>query len=189
MLLAAGFRPFRVVLDIGCGFRQIVGTIHLGNVGKALTKIYPEANLVAARFPRLSNLVDVNVAVNVAEVKSYIEHLASELRMTKLSDWYCVTLKQLRGVRDYKEIPSRLGGLPAMLVRIYPEHPWDMTKFSFGAYRNRFMGTLKPSMRPRSAMSKTTPSSSQKPASRQFDETSAAEEERREKISVHDADS
>lgn len=164
-------------LDIGSGFNQIVGLVNQGSVGKALTKIYPEANLVAARFPKLASLVGLNVSLNVAEVKSYIEYLGKELRITKPEDWYCVTLKQMRAIPNYKTIPNRLGGLPAMLARVYPDHPWDMTKFFFGIHRTQQMGTLKPYGTParKAKLSK---------ADKEFEK-----EQERERLSVQDADS
>jgi hypothetical protein len=166
-------------IDIGIGFRQIVGTVYQGQVGKALANVYPEAGLLTVRFPKLANLVDVNVTINVPEVKSYIEHLAKELHISNLEHWYYVTLKQMRNVPDYKEIPNRLGGLPAMLVRVYPQHPWDMTKFSFGNHRTARMGTLKPGMKPR-----PPPSKRSKNTDKQFEK-----DQEREKLAMADADS
>lgn len=116
--------------------------------------------------------------VNVPEVKSYLEHLAKHLRISKPEHWYCVTLKQIREVPDYKAIPQRLGGLPGMLIRVYPEHPWDLNKFSFGSYRTTTMGALKPALRPAPAVRRKTKND------KEFEK-----HQEREKLALHDADS
>jgi hypothetical protein len=41
-------------------------------------------------------------------------------------------MKQAKTVTGYKEIPKRLGGLPGLLIRAFPEHAWDTKKFGYG---------------------------------------------------------
>lgn len=67
---------------------------------------------------------------NNENLREYVEWIAKQLGIKKKEDWYDVTIKQLLKVGGYRGLMrSKLGGLPEVLQKVYPEFPWEPQNF------------------------------------------------------------
>lgn len=62
-------------------------------------------------------------------IKDALEEIANQLNLTKLEDWYNVSTSQLRELGVSYAV-SRYGSLGDLLASLYPNHEWDLRRFS-----------------------------------------------------------
>jgi len=64
-------------------------------------------------------------------VQGYLEEEANRLRLRSLADWYRVTPSH-----QLSEVAQAFGGLPTLLTRVFPDHTWDYSLFTYSAKRS-----------------------------------------------------
>lgn len=91
---------------------------HGGSLVKAVSMCYPELPLwTAERVPR-------DYWSSITHLKSYIEWLGKKLGVVELDDWYSVPIESVKMMKG-SQILYREGGLIQVLMKVYPEHPWN----------------------------------------------------------------
>ena len=100
--------------------------IYSGSLYKALQKIYPEHSWKLSEYDR----VPVGYWTDVDIQKQFLESIFRELEMKTLDDWYKVSTKEVRDRGGYRLMDLYSGSLMKALQLIYPQHKWDISKFS-----------------------------------------------------------
>ena len=89
-----------------------------------LAAAYPEHHWKQWKFISVSN----GYWNNDANLREFIQSVATELHIQKLEDWYRVSLKQIETVAPLTPF-RKFGGLGQLLQHVYPHYKWDMQKF------------------------------------------------------------
>lgn len=109
--------------------KSLLGHIYQYSLRKMITTIYPEFPWVPARFERVAlRKLDYD---NSETHKDLFKIISEKLQLTSLDDWYLVPSDQFRRFRGAAAIARRYGGFVAALIAAYPDHKWDMSRFTF----------------------------------------------------------
>jgi hypothetical protein len=94
---------------------------HGGSLYKTLKEVYPEHNWDESRFSPKHYWKDIH------KQRKKFEEVAKELNINELDDWYKVSRAEVYNrIHFVKEIYN---DLLTALRAIYPQHPWDETRF------------------------------------------------------------
>jgi len=67
--------------------------------------------------------------LDIHTLRAFVEDLGSAIGIKELHDWYQVTIADIRA-SGARYILQNLGGLPHILMRVYPHHNWQLNMFS-----------------------------------------------------------
>src|SRR5262249_34092002 len=115
--------PTQMIKDEG-------GAVLLSNygnsLGRALRTLYPEHKW---DLTKISDYRSKNGSKKeIAAVREWIKYAERGLLIKELSDWYKVTPHQVIKVQG-SSLVQKLGGLPPILTRVYPDFPWNFSRF------------------------------------------------------------
>jgi hypothetical protein len=98
---------------------------------KALKSIYPDHPWEASRFKnvRPSDIKPYGYWTNIDNQRAFMEQLAKRLQIQHLDDWYEVKTEAVVKNGGMMLLAHYHGSLRGALQTIYPDHPWDNTKF------------------------------------------------------------
>jgi hypothetical protein len=101
-----------------------------GDIHSMLKTIYPDHEWDRWRF-NAQALWDVDaVKDNISQLEAFVKHLAFRLSVpeNELESWYRISHLQMNAVGMLSTV-RRIGGLPTLLQKVFPDHQWDPSKF------------------------------------------------------------
>lgn len=108
---------------IAVGGQGFLNHFH-NSLSQALSTIYPQEkwkNWLFAKAPKK--------ALESEEIKEYLDHLATQLNIQVMDDWYHISENEIATIGSITTI-NKMGGLGKALSTVYPWHHWDLDKFS-----------------------------------------------------------
>jgi len=117
---------YRIKLkEVLCGGRasRLIQEYYGCSLIRALQSLYPEQPWQIWKFEK----VPQGFWTDFANIKSYFQWLAEELQMVQMSGWYDVTLEQVFSLKGSRVLAIS-GGLASLLLRLFPNHPWDLQR-------------------------------------------------------------
>jgi hypothetical protein len=106
------------------GARSIISNQYNGSLFKALQAIYPEHNWTAKRPTHVKK----GFWTDKENHKLFIKELASKLNIQKISDWYKVSVSQIKALGG-RGVLGGHSSLLKVLATVYPEHNWEPYQF------------------------------------------------------------
>src|SRR5689334_21048249 len=100
-----------------------------GSPSKALQGVYPDHKWMVWRFGKVPKDYWDHLQGDHFEKKRMLDWLGEQLSITKMDDWYRVSLEQIRKVVPLSRLNNN-SSVSNMLRSVYPEHKWDMEKLS-----------------------------------------------------------
>ena len=72
-----------------------------------------------------------------ATMREFISHIGDLVGVKKLEDWYRISHKHLQMKAKHRSISrlSQFGGLASILKKLYPDHPWKLSKFKPNSWK------------------------------------------------------
>jgi len=116
--------------------------IYNGSLRKLLAVIYPNHLWVASKFTRKPIKIDgIGVGVeskpshpnawsSIENLRRLVDELGERMGIRDLSGWYSISPSQVISMGAGKALALYKGSLSAMLAAVYPNHSWDVSKFS-----------------------------------------------------------
>jgi len=96
------------------------------SMGRALRAIYPDHQW---DLTKISDFRSKNSQKKeIAAVREWVAYAEKGLLIREMEDWYRATPTQVMKVKGSSVVP-KLGGLPHILQKVYPDYPWDLSRF------------------------------------------------------------
>jgi len=103
-----------------------------GSPSSAIMTTYPEYNWKSWKFSSTPK----NYWKKRENIVEFMEHVAKELNIRKLDDWYGVSRAQLIQFRPMRRLMTiHGGGLLKVLAFLHPNFPWDFSRNNFTSTR------------------------------------------------------
>ena len=123
-----GFRHFEdwysiSTTDIVTKYRGNFLHLYEGSIYKALQSVYPNYDWCGWKFPS----VPIRYWDKLENKKKFLNWLSKELHVKDLNDWYRISQVQIRRVAPVTVFKHGKGKI---LPEVYPDHPWDLERFS-----------------------------------------------------------
>ena len=78
----------------------------------------------------------------ISNQKKFAEWLEKELKIKHKEDWYNVTINDINKLGGRRLIDHHNGSIRTMLKTVFPEFPWDETKFRLPRGRKKMLGVF-----------------------------------------------
>jgi len=115
---------------------SLLAWVYANSIISAVSVEFPEYSWHPWLFTRASNgwITSISTGLRngdvIAEtvVRELIEHMAGQLNVNRLGDWYRPSLAQIES--KFAHAVNTLGGLSTLLSQLYPHHKWNHSLFA-----------------------------------------------------------
>jgi len=101
-------------------------TLYGNSLSKLLAAVYPDHPWDISKFPTRPQ----NYWSSLENQKKSMDEVAHKLGVNDLEGWYSIGSKRLIAEGAESLLQCYGGSLSKLLAAVYPEHPWDLSKFS-----------------------------------------------------------
>jgi hypothetical protein len=120
----------------GMGAASVVVEYYNDSLPQALLDLYPEHSWDITKFRRAQTSIfksdgsDGDAQKSALRAKELLESLAKTLNVSQLEEWYRISASQRLRNRKGSQMTISSRSIAKLLQLAYPDHPWDLTKFS-----------------------------------------------------------